>query len=102
MYIYLLYTSNVQMCVFLSINCLLIFPPCCFFSATIISSEDTGWDASWHSGMCYHSNKLTHWQDCSISHWATGRQQQMQPLSCGGFVCEADAGRRGDTPLFGK
>lgn len=50
-------------------------------------------------GMCYHSNKLTHWQGCTISHWATGSQQQMQPLSCDGSMHLLILGEQ-ETPLF--
>lgn len=73
---------NVQMCVCVTImsllSCDLIYPPSFvlfvflarfFFSlATIASSQAAGWDASKQGRMCYHSNKLTHWQDCAIFH----------------------------------
>lgn len=57
-----------------------------FFCHHCHSSQEAGWDASKRGGMCYHSNKLTHWQGCTIFHWATGSQQQMQPLSCDGSM----------------
>lgn len=65
----------------LVLHCILWFTLCCS-CGTIVSSQEAGWDASARGGMCYHSNKLSHWQDCTImvvhtggvgsrcSHWA--------------------------------
>lgn len=47
--------------------------------------------------MCYHSNKLSHWQDCTILVVHTGCRQQMQPLSCEGCVAVLVAGVK-ETP----
>lgn len=56
------------------------------FFAIPVRLQEAGWDASKGGGMCYHSNKLTHGQDCTIFYDATGVQQQMYPLVLTGFL----------------
>lgn len=83
---------------------LLLYPPCClcssFFSWPPLPAprkggmQAIGW-------MCYHSNKLTHWQDCSIF-WATGGQQQMQLMVCDSSLHISDTERTGATPILQK
>lgn len=53
---------------FILFVCLFVFLSSFFFIATIASSQAAGWDASRQGRMCFHSNKLTHWQDCAIFH----------------------------------
>lgn len=78
------------------LHCILWFTLCCL-CGTIVSSQEAGWDASERGGMCYHSNKLSHWQDCTIMMVHAGRRQQMQPLSCEGCVAFLVAGVK-ETP----
>lgn len=84
----------------LVLHCILWFTLSCL-CGTIVSSQEAGWDASEvgceRGGMCYHSNKLSHWQDCTILVVHTGCRQQMQPLSCEGCVAVLVAGVK-ETP----
>lgn len=88
----------------LVLHCILWFT-LCRLCGTIVSSQEAGWDtserggmrASERGGMCYHSNKLSHWQDCTILVVHTGCRQQMQPLSCEGCVAVLVAGVK-ETP----
>lgn len=59
---------------------------------TIVRSQEAGWDASERGGMCYHSNKLSHWQDCTTTVAHTGCRPRIQPLSCEGCVAFLVAG----------
>ena len=60
-----------------------LLPFSCFQSSFFFSSQPAPWK---RGGMCCHSNKLTHWQDCTIIGWATGGQQQIQAVVAAGGV----------------
>lgn len=76
------------------------FHCCCrhifIFSMQFLWSRDTERDVSW-GWMCYHSNKLTHWQDCTISfsHRVSATDVANELWSFPAFV---DVGRV-DTPV---
>lgn len=97
--LYLKNMTSVQVCVCVSKHHLSSFPLSSSSSSmvffflvaplfdTITSLQEAGWDESQLGGMCYHSNKLTHWQDSTIFLRATGAQQQMQSPMCDSSKC---------------